>query len=160
MLKLAAALPLLALAGFTQPGCDLNGCLNGADCSSVPVTGPDMAKPPLCSSGCGGGCGSGEQCFVPAGVTQLGDFCAHPCTDDRDCNGGARCVVLFAALLPSACMGGPMTIPCAQPGGTCDTLAQCHGANSADVPFADSGRGICGWERVHCANGCSNGACN
>ena len=86
-------------------------------------------------------------------------FCAATCSDDRDCAVGERCVTLFDAMAPAACIPSTLSIGCAGSSqGVCDTQANCDG-NVANLPFSDSARGICGWERVFCANGCASGAC-
>lgn len=160
-MRFALVLPLLATLAVAAPGCDY-GCVkgNGDSCSGpwdAPL--PDMAMM-ACPGSCLGGCGTDGSCMVPDGVTQDRAFCASTCTDDRDCAKNARCITLFAAMLPSVCIVDSTAIGCyGASGGVCDTPPTCDG-DVANVSFSDSARGICGWERVHCANGCSNGACN
>jgi hypothetical protein len=164
MLKLVAVVPLLVVVAVTQPGCDWGGCANGSSCDPGVVIGPDMAttQPRACPGTCPGGCSlAGEQCFIPPASSADYAFCAKPCVDDRDCGAGVNCVVLLGAMLSPACLPEQGAIGCSSSGGgVCDTASTCHDANTADVAHAASVRGICGWLRVHCANGCTNGACN
>jgi len=166
MLKRTALLPpLLAItvAALAATGCVVDGCVhgNGAGCSDG-IYSVDMAPPggAQCPTGCVPACGGSDQCITPAAITQDHAFCATACKDDRDCGAGARCITLFAALQPSSCIPDTLKIGCTdQSDAICDTQATCDG-DVAVERFADNARGICGWERVHCANGCTAGACN
>lgn len=155
----------VAAATYAAAGCDFGGCNhgNGAGCSDgLGGTGPDMSHPgpAQCATTCPGGCATGETCITPAAITQDHAFCAATCTDDRDCAAGTRCVVLFAAMQPASCILDRLVIGCnVSSGGVCDTPPTCDG-DVANEHYADDALGICGWERVHCANGCTAGACN
>jgi hypothetical protein len=164
VIRTAFVLSICCLGAVTVEGCDWGGCAqpNGSGCGDFPVSGPDMARAATtaCATGCPGGCPSGEQCITPAAITQDRAFCAPGCTDNRDCAAGSRCVVLFAAMQPASCISDSFAVGFTdQSGAICDTQAACDG-DVAKVRFSDNARGICGWELVHCANGCTAGACN
>ncbi|HEX9101721.1 MAG TPA: hypothetical protein VF997_05935 [Polyangia bacterium] len=148
------ALALLIIAATAGCGCDPGGL--------VATTLPDMAPAaPTCPTSCSG-CAAGEICFQPSAVAQLPAFCAHACADDRDCAAGQKCASLFAALQPSVCIsdGSPVGCAPASPTWHCDFgPASCKDADTAQLPFSDAVHRVCGWELVHCANGCVTGAC-
>jgi hypothetical protein len=162
MMRLALVLPLLALLPALD-GCGLGGCVqaNGDSCGGpYDAPSPDMARGPTCASSCGFCGGAGQGCIVPAPITQDHAFCAHTCVDDRDCASNERCLALFAAMAPSACVADTMAIGCGDwSNEICDTQPACDGENVALEPFSDAARGLCGWERVSCANGCAAGTC-
>ena len=154
------ALALVAIAATS--GCQLGGCLNGDDCSAgLNQSGPDMALAQSCASQCGT-CAADQICFQSSGAAQLPALCAHPCADDRDCGSAEKCAVLFASLQPSICIsaGKPRGCGGASPNWHCDlTGPTCKDASTLSRPFSDAADQVCGWEQVHCANGCANGAC-
>jgi hypothetical protein len=85
-----------------------------------------------------------------------------PCKDDHDCAAGSKCAALFAALQPSICIsaGKPHGCGGASPNWHCDlAAAACKDSMTAQVAFSDAANQVCGWEQVHCPNGCANGAC-
>jgi hypothetical protein len=155
------ALVLLVIAATS--GCD-NGCLSGdSGCGSYGVSVPDMARPPVaqCATQCDS-CGAGEVCFQPDFAANLPSFCAVKCDDDRGCATGQKCATLFAAMQPSICIGAgnPRSCGGTSPSWSCDLQpAACKDAMTAQVAFSDATDQVCGWELVHCANGCANGAC-
>lgn len=154
------ALALLVIAA--SAGCAWGGCANGDDCSAgLPQPQPDMAKPGVCPGACIG-CSADEICYQGSVTAGVPNFCARPCADDRDCTGGSRCALLFAALQPAVCIsdGKPMGCGYGHPGFSCDLqAASCKDASTLSQPFVDSVNQVCGWELVYCANGCANGAC-
>ena len=157
------ALALLAVAATS--GC--YGCANGDDsCGSFGSSQPDLAQPPDLEQSCPqqcGSCATDQFCFRGDGVAQLPAFCAHACTDDRDCGSGEKCATLFAAQQPSVCIaaGTPRGCGGASPNWHCDLQGPtCQDASTLSRPFSDASDQVCGWELVHCANGCANGACS
>ncbi len=150
------ALALLVIAATA-------GCVHPDDCGVVTPTLPDMAEPArVCPTSCATPCGAGELCYQPSAVAELPAFCAHQCADDRDCQSGERCAQLFAALQPPICISDSAPVGCATPtpGWHCDfPEPTCFDAHTAEIPFSDASRMICGTALVHCANACQNGAC-
>ena len=155
------AFALLVIAATA--GCDLGGCANGDSCGGITPIVQDMARPPAtCSQTCPP-CAASETCFRPDAVAQLPPFCSRACTDDCDCAAGEKCASLFAAGLGPVCIaaGAPKTCATSTSGFSCDLqAASCRDASTAEVPFTDAADGVCGWELVHCANGCVAGACS
>ena len=154
------ALALLIIAA--NAGCALGGCANGDDCSAgITPWQPDMARPPICPGSCDG-CAADQICFQGGVAAGVPSFCARACSDDRDCAHGSRCASLFAAMQPSVCIGSgsPMGCGYGKPGFSCDLQGpSCKDADTLMQPFVDSVYQVCGWELVHCANGCVTGAC-
>ncbi|HEY2746587.1 MAG TPA: hypothetical protein VGL86_18270 [Polyangia bacterium] len=162
MMRLALFVSLLA-SPFVFDGCLIGGCVqpNGDSCGYTeppPSATPDMAGP-TCATGCGP-CATGEICITPEHITQDRAFCAHTCADDRNCAAGERCLALFASSAPSACVPSTLAIGCGDwSTEICDAQPSCDG-DVALEPFSDAARGLCGWDRTFCANGCTAGACN
>ncbi len=163
LMRLALVVSLLALLPALD-GCDLGGCAqgNGDSCGGpwdTPVNPPDMASGPTCATSCGP-CGPGETCITPEPITNDHAFCAQTCADDRNCAAGELCLAMFAAMAPSACVANTVAIGCGDwSKEICDTQPSCDG-NVAVEPFSDAARGLCGWKRVFCANGCTAGVCD
>jgi hypothetical protein len=144
-------------------GC-MGGCLNGDDCGSFgtpPVN--DMAHPaaPQCASSCPS-CAADQFCFQPSLSAQLPVFCAKSCANDDNCGTGEICAELFASLQPPVCITPRSPLGCAAPSPTwhCDLgPASCNDASTLSQPFSRADARVCGWELVHCANGCDAGHC-
>lgn len=150
------ALGLVFIAATS--GCSLGGCANGDDCSGPVSHPPDMAYPPAaqCATTCPA-CVTGETCFQPPFSAQLPTFCARTCTSDGDCKTGETCAALFASLQPAVCIsaGSPKGCGTTPVGWHCDLApASCKDANTLQKPFTHVDDLVCGWELVHCANGC------
>lgn len=157
------ALTLVAVAALS--GC--GGCLDGdRGCGSFGSgSSPDMTTLPdladVCPQSCSV-CAADQICFQGSFAAQLPSFCAHGCADDRDCGAGQTCASLFAALQPSVCIGAGLPIGCGgkSPDWHCHLQGPtCKDASTLSRPFSHASDQVCGWELVHCANGCMNGAC-
>ena len=158
------ALALIVIAATS--GCTLGDCEqpNRGGCSPD-YQPPDMALPRDLSDECPqqcGACAADEICFQGNLTAALPSFCAHACADDRDCGSGGKCAQLFASSQPTVCVrsGAPVGCGAATPNWHCDfPPASCKDASTLLEPFSDAADRVCGWEYVHCANGCANGAC-
>jgi hypothetical protein len=144
-------------------GC-MGGCLNGDDCGSFGTPSVnDMAHPvaPQCASSCRG-CASDQICFQAPLAAQLPAFCAKQCASDNDCGINQICATLFASLQPPVCInaGWPKGCGGATANWHCDLApASCKDASTLSQPFSHADDQVCGWELVHCANGCDTDHC-
>ncbi len=157
------ALGLIVIAATS--GC--GGCLDGDSCSSFgpSVAGSDMAQPPSppqCSLTCPM-CPTGEQCFQGTVTSNLPSFCARRCNSDVDCATDEICANLFDAMQPPICIRAGSPRGCGTPPANwhCDfaTGATCKDASTLSQPFTHQSDFVCGWELVHCANGCATDHC-
>jgi hypothetical protein len=164
MLRSIVAVWLVALALLTiaaTAGCGW-GCANGDDCSAglgLDPPMPDLAPLPTCSTACPS-CAAGEICHQPAVGARLPAFCARTCADDRDCAAGELCATLADATVPPVCVAAGAPKSCIA-GRVCNTVGTwCFDGHTVATPFSHADDGVCGWELVHCANGCTSGACS
>jgi hypothetical protein len=117
-----------------------------------------MATASSCTHTCSG-CATGEFCYVSSLSNQLAAFCAHTCLDDRDCATGEKCARLFnEPSQPAVCVSSTVPATCAtnpSPTFHCDfTPAACRDSQTLAVGFTQVSNQLCGWEFIHCDNGC------
>ena len=161
-------------------GDPLDSCLNGfhcaeqtagptADCEqgclSIPGCGNDYLEcretclHPGCTFTCPA-CASGETCLV-GGVFFAS--CLRLCATSDDCAPGFHCVALLAdagGMQDPICVSD--TAPSRCPGSqtlTCSVPTTCLDSRTLQQQFFSPGNGICGGERVACANGCNGDHC-
>jgi hypothetical protein len=105
-----------------------------------------------CNLSCGT-CSSGQVCF--GGGHFYSAQCARSCNTTDDCSGHDHCLLVAGQPGP-VCLSD--ATPCAGNQPTCMVMAaRCVDANTLQTIFSTS---ACAYEHTHCANGCSNGACN
>jgi len=154
---------IIVAANLGCGGCanGVDDCCVGSECGGV---GPDMAGAGV--GGCGAAscaaCAADESCFFGSATSQTPTFCAHRCLSDDDCTGGAICAQLFASLQPAVCVTHELPIGCGSPTPSWHCYLgpqKCYDAKTLMKPFSWSDSRTCGYEFVHCANGCDADNC-
>jgi hypothetical protein len=86
--------------------------------------------------------------YVPA--------CLQQCVTTADCSSGLCAIIGTTLAAPRVCFGSLMLC---EPT-TCNNTQQCADAMTQAKPLPTGG-GVCGWQLVHCDNGCDSatGSC-
>lgn len=87
--------------------------------------------------------------YVPA--------CLQSCVTTADCDSGLCAIIGNSLSAPRVCYGGALMLCEPQ---TCSNTQQCFDAMTQAKPLPATG-GTCGWQMIHCDNGCDSatGSC-
>jgi hypothetical protein len=124
---------------------------------------PDALDMSMCARSCGS-CAADEQCYSPGSWADFESFCARPCATSDDCASGERCAALFdEPTQPAVCVSESRPARC--PGTPADRRwhcdfapARCGDRATLLRPFTQTSNHVCGWEHVHCPEGCTGSA--